>query len=72
MIASKEWDVKSETVLELGAGAGLPSIVAGLCGAKEVSIPSAWLGLQLIVSTGRDIRLPCSGTPLQHICECEA
>lgn len=37
MIASREWDVDGETVLELGAGAGLPSIVAGLCGAKEVS-----------------------------------
>ena len=39
MIASEEWDVKNETVLELGAGAGLPSIVSGLCGAKEVSMP---------------------------------
>ncbi|KAF8418803.1 hypothetical protein EV426DRAFT_709004 [Tirmania nivea] len=38
MIASEEWNVKGETVLELGAGAGLPSIVAGLCGAKEVVI----------------------------------
>jgi len=39
MIASSEWDVRDETVLELGAGAGLPGIVAGLCGAKEVGIP---------------------------------
>ncbi|KAI5283865.1 hypothetical protein KEM54_001775 [Ascosphaera aggregata] len=38
------WDVNGEDVLELGAGAGLPSIIALRCGAKSVSItdhPSA-------------------------------
>ena len=38
MIASAEWDVRCETVLELGAGAGLPSIVAALSGAGEVCV----------------------------------
>ncbi|KAF8466942.1 hypothetical protein BDZ91DRAFT_793931 [Kalaharituber pfeilii] len=36
MIASREYVVKGESVLELGAGAGLPGIVSALSGAKKV------------------------------------
>ncbi|KAL4808902.1 hypothetical protein BDV18DRAFT_157841 [Aspergillus unguis] len=32
------WKVQGEEVLELGAGAGLPSIIAGLAGASKVTI----------------------------------
>ena len=38
IIINKEFnfDVTGKTVIEFGAGAGLPSIVAGKCGAKNV------------------------------------
>lgn len=63
MIASGEWDVKDQTVLELGAGAGLPSIVAGLCGASEVSMQARMpYDCSLIPSIGCDNRLPCTRT----------
>ncbi|RPB24152.1 hypothetical protein L211DRAFT_838061 [Terfezia boudieri ATCC MYA-4762] len=55
MIASQEWDVKNETVLELGAGAGLPSIVAGLCGAKEVVI-SDYPALELLSNISANVK----------------
>lgn len=36
MIAAGELDVKGKRVLEFGAGAAVPSVVAALCGAKHV------------------------------------
>ena len=43
MIACDEFKVKGETVLEFGAGAALPSIVAMLSGAKEASVTLPYL-----------------------------
>lgn len=37
MITDGEYDVKDQTVVEMGAGAGLPSIISVLSGAKQVS-----------------------------------
>lgn len=69
MIASAEWDVRRETVLELGAGAGLPSIVAALSGAGEVRSVANWVtfGCSLNILTGCDIRLPFPRTIIQYI-----
>lgn len=36
MITEGEFDVKDQTVVEMGAGAGLPSIISALSGAKYV------------------------------------
>jgi predicted nicotinamide N-methyase len=36
MITEGEFDVKDQTVVEMGAGAGLPSIISVLAGAKQV------------------------------------
>lgn len=38
MVTDREFDVKDQTVVEMGAGAGLPSIISVFAGAKKVGL----------------------------------
>lgn len=38
MVTDREFDVKDQTVVEMGAGTGLPSIISVFAGAKKAGL----------------------------------